>query len=158
MILSLDTSIWIDLLRRRDAGVVARFSDVTLRQTPMVVSALVMHELETGLILAGSSDRRRVQLATLIAQSSIIDFSAEDSRVSGALRARLRSAGTPIGEIDTLIAGHALARGWTVVTRNIRHFGRVEGLPLIDWSVADQPLSPEEIAIRVSSVDPQDLG
>lgn len=153
MILSLDTSIWIDLLRRRNAGIVARFSDAALRQVPMVVSALVMHELETGLILAGSSDRRRVQLATLLAQSTVIDFASEDSRVSGALRARLRVAGTPIGEIDTLIAGQALARGWTVVTGNVRHFGRVEGLPIIDWAVGPNPLSADEIAQRVAQGD-----
>lgn len=115
----------------------------------MVVSALVLHELETGLVASGSSERRRMQLAALLAQCSPVDFSVDDSRISGALRARLRGAGTPIGEIDTLIAGQALARGWTVVTRNIRHFGRVEGLPLIDWSIDPGPLSQDAINARV---------
>lgn len=149
MILSIDTSIWIDLHRRRDAGVVARFSETTLSQTPMMVSALVLHELETGLVAAGSSERRRMQLAALLAQCSAVDFSVEDSRTSGALRARLREAGTPIGEIDTLIAGQALARGWALVTRNIRDFGRVAELPLIDWSVGPDVLSRNEIEARL---------
>jgi tRNA(fMet)-specific endonuclease VapC len=149
VILSIDTSIWIDLHRRRDAGVVARFSETTLSQTPMTVSALVLHELETGLVAAGSSERRRMQLAALLAQCSAVDFSVEDSRTSGALRARLREAGTPIGEIDTLIAGQALARGWALVTRNIRHFGRVAELPLIDWSVGPDVLSRNEIEARL---------
>lgn len=148
MILSLDTSIWIDLHRRRDAEVVTRFSETTLSKTPMIVSALVLHELETGLAASGSSERRRKQLAALLAQCSAVDFSVDDSRASGALRARLREAGTPIGEIDTLIAGQALTRGWTVVTRNIRHFGRVEGLPLIDWSAGPDVLSRDEIHAR----------
>ena len=151
MILSLDTSIWIDLLRRRDAGVVARFSQTALDQAPMIASALVIHELETGLVASHASERKRVQLATLLAQCSVVDFSGEDSKASGSLRARLREAGTPIGEIDTLIAGQALARGWTVVTRNVRHFGRVEGLPIIDWSVSNDPLSRKQIAARVEA-------
>ena len=150
MILSLDTSIWIDLHWRRDAEVVARFSEMTLSQTPMVVSALVLHELESGLAASGSSDRRRVQLGALLAQCSAIDFSVDDSLTSGALRARLREAGTPIGEIDTLIAGQALARGWIMVTRNIRHFGRVAELPLIDWSTSPDVLSRDEIDARLA--------
>jgi tRNA(fMet)-specific endonuclease VapC len=153
VILSLDSSVWIDLMRRRDPGVMARFSEATLAQAPMVASTLVLHELETGFVASGSSDRKRVQLATLLAQASVADFSAEDSRSSGALRARLRAAGTPIGEIDTLIAGQALARGWTVVTRNVRHFGRVEGLPLIDWGVSPELLTPAEIAVRLDEGD-----
>ncbi|MFC5344980.1 PIN domain-containing protein [Brevundimonas staleyi] len=150
MILSLDTSIWIDLHRRRNADVLARFSEATLSSIPMVVSVMVLHELETGLAAAGSSERRRMQLDALLAQCSPIDFSADDSRTSGELRARLRDVGTPIGEIDTLIAGQALARGWTVVTRNVRHFGRVPGLSLIDWSVGPNPLAAHEIAARIS--------
>ena len=55
--------------------------------------------------------------------------------------------------LDTLIAGQALARGWTVVTRNVRHFGRVEGLPLIDWGVSPELLTPAEIAARVDEGD-----
>jgi tRNA(fMet)-specific endonuclease VapC len=153
VIRSLDTSVWIDLLRRRDSGVTACFSKAALAQTPMVASTLVLHELETGLVAGRSSDRRRVQLATLLAQASVADFTLEDSRSSGALRARLRAAGTPIGEIDTLIAGQALARGWTVVTRNVRHFGRVEGLPLIDWTVGAEPLSAKVIAARVKAAE-----
>lgn len=153
MILSLDTSVWIDLLRRQDAGVVAQFSQATLAQTTMVASTLVLHELETGLVAGRSSERRRIQLATLLAQASVVDFSLEDSRSSGALRARLRADGTPIGEIDTLIAGQALARGWTVVTRNVKHFGRVEGLSLIDWSEGPDPLTAERIAARVAESD-----
>ena len=80
----------------------------------------------------------------------IADFTAEDAAASGRLGADLRVSGSPIGDIDTLIAGQALARGWTVVTRNIRHFGRVPGLKLIDWSMGPDVLSNEEIAARVS--------
>lgn len=151
MSLSLDTSVWIDLLRRRDAVVMERFSACVLSQTPLVASALVLHELETGLVAARASERRRIQLATLLAQAAVVDFTQEDSRASGALRARLRNRGEPIGEIDTLIAGQALARGWTMITRNVRHFGRVEGLALIDWSVGPDPLSQDEIDARVAA-------
>ena len=49
-----------------------------------------------------------------------------------------------------LIAGQALARGWTVVTHDIAHFGRVQGLPLIDWRVSDRPFAYMDILARVT--------
>lgn len=149
MSLALDSSILIDLLRRRDPGVITRFSDAVLSGLPLMVSAIVIHELEAGLAVSRSPARRRAQLAAVLAQCSVVDFVAGDSETSGRLRAELREAGTPIGELDILIAGQALAQGWTVVTRNIRHFGRVRGLPLIDWGVGSRPLTADELASRV---------
>jgi tRNA(fMet)-specific endonuclease VapC len=49
--------------------------------------------------------------------------------------ADLKQRGQLIGEIDVLIAGVALSEGLAVVTRNTRHFGRVAGLTVIDWTV-----------------------
>ncbi len=40
-----------------------------------------------------------------------------------------------IGGNDLLIAATALESGATVVTRNLRDFGRVPGLLVIDWSI-----------------------
>jgi len=36
--------------------------------------------------------------------------------------------------MDTLIAAQALRLGATVVTRNVREFGRIQGLKVIDWA------------------------
>ena len=46
---------------------------------------------------------------------------------------RSAAAGGGIGPYDVLIAGQALARGLTLVTHNVREFGRVEGLRVEDW-------------------------
>jgi tRNA(fMet)-specific endonuclease VapC len=48
-------------------------------------------------------------------------------------RARLRLAGTPIGEYDLLIAGIALANKLTLVTHNTSEFSRVPRLQVEDW-------------------------
>jgi hypothetical protein len=41
--------------------------------------------------------------------------------------------GEAIGPMDTLIAATALAHGATLVTGNVREFGRVPGLPVVNW-------------------------
>lgn len=49
------------------------------------------------------------------------------------VRAGLEAKGTPIGPLDTLIAGTALAAGGTLVTRNVKEFRRVDGLLVENW-------------------------
>jgi tRNA(fMet)-specific endonuclease VapC len=63
----------------------------------------------------------------------IVEFDQEDARRAGEIRAVLAKAGAPIGAYDVLIAGQALARSLTLVTHNVREFGRVEGLVVEDW-------------------------
>ena len=45
----------------------------------------------------------------------------------------LESRGVGIGPMDTLIAAQALRLGATVITRNVREFGRVPGLKVENW-------------------------
>jgi tRNA(fMet)-specific endonuclease VapC len=49
------------------------------------------------------------------------------------IRTELERTGAPIGANDTLIAAHALALEATLVTDNVREFGRVAGLRLENW-------------------------
>ena len=148
MTLCLDANVLIEVLRRRQP-VLAHWQEAVSGDAPLAVSSLVLHELEAGADLSARPSIHRAQLYELQAFAEIVEFDAEDARIAGGVRARLQRSGRPIGPIDTLIAGHALARGWTVVSRNIRHFGRVEGLQLIDWSVGPKPLSDTAIAARL---------
>ena len=50
------------------------------------------------------------------------------------VRNQLKSVGTPIGDFDEMIAGHALSLGATVVTDSERHFSRVAGLSMANWA------------------------
>jgi tRNA(fMet)-specific endonuclease VapC len=48
----------------------------------------------------------------------------------------LHHSGTPIGNIDTMIAGHAIAVGAVLVTNRDSRFMRVSGLRLENWTAA----------------------
>jgi tRNA(fMet)-specific endonuclease VapC len=52
----------------------------------------------------------------------------------GEIAARLQQTGQPIGVMDTLIAAHALVTDLILVTHNTRHFERIPGLKLEDWT------------------------
>lgn len=48
-------------------------------------------------------------------------------------RAKLRKIGKQIGDFDTLIATSALVHEMILVTRNVKHFERIEGLEIENW-------------------------
>ncbi|WP_439476662.1 type II toxin-antitoxin system VapC family toxin [Brevundimonas sp.] len=152
MNLCLDANVLIEALRRRQP-VLGRWQDAVGQASPLILSSLVLHELEAGADLSARPAIHRARLHELLAYAEIVEFDADDARVAGRVRAKLQRLGRPIGPIDTLIAGQALARGWAMVTRNVRHFGRINGLPLIDWSIGTDRLSVEVIASRVGEAD-----
>ena len=102
------------------------------REAPdnIALSSIVLYELYFGAFRSGRELHFR-----LIEEMrfDVLPFDMEDAREAGRVRAILRVAGTPIGPYDILIAGQALARGLTLVTRNTREFRRVEGLLVEDW-------------------------
>lgn len=112
-----------------------------------------MHELFAGMLASRNPAIERERMDETLVGLPVIDLTAGDVEVTGRVANNLRARGRPIGDIDTLIAGQALARRWTVVTRNVRHFGRVEDLPLVDWTVGPGLLSAEAIATRIGMVD-----
>jgi tRNA(fMet)-specific endonuclease VapC len=97
------------------------------------VPALVVYELETGIAKSSDPAKRRGQLDQLLEVVAVLPFGLEEAKAAARLRAQLELAGTPIGPMDTLIAGTAVAHRGVLVTRNVREFGRVPGLAVEDW-------------------------
>jgi tRNA(fMet)-specific endonuclease VapC len=128
--LLLDSNILIYFFK--NAGAVrshlAQRKDIDIRLcTP------VLWELLTG---AFKSQDPRSQIARLNAVKNrfdVLPFDLEAAEQAAKVRAHLERQGTPIGPVDTMIAGIALSLDLTVVTRNIREFERVPGLRVENW-------------------------
>ncbi len=59
-----------------------------------------------------------------------MSWDAEAAGVYAAIKHQLWVDGTPIGDMDMLIAAHAIAADAVLVTNNVRHFKRIK-LPLM---------------------------
>jgi tRNA(fMet)-specific endonuclease VapC len=59
---------------------------------------------------------------------TVLPLDLEAARRAAEAHRALRAEGVAIGAADRLIAGIALAHGSTLMTRNVREFGRVPGL------------------------------
>jgi tRNA(fMet)-specific endonuclease VapC len=69
----------------------------------------------------------------LNALSGVLPFDAPAARLWGEIVAKLEQQGPPIGPFDAQIAAIALHHHLTVVTGNVDHFQRVEGLGVENW-------------------------
>ena len=99
----------------------------------IVVSTIVLFELQVGIAKSTSPAKRIQQLQQLLSRVSLVPFDRDAAVASAAIRAQLEQQGTPIGPMDVLIAGVAMARQATIVTRNVDEFSRVGGLAIVDW-------------------------
>lgn len=99
----------------------------------IAIPTVVLYELETGIAKSSDSAKRRAQLDRLLDVVTVLPLGVAEAKAAAAIRATLETAGTPIGPIDTLIAGTALASRGVLVTRNTREFQRVAGLIVESW-------------------------
>lgn len=130
----LDTNIVSYYLRRQSAALEQRVN-TALRAQDCAISVLTRAELRFGQAGMAPDDRRRPLIDGFLRLLPHLPWTVAAADHYGPLKAALRQAGTPIGELDTQIAAHALAEGLVLVTHNVRHFERVKGLGVEDWVI-----------------------
>jgi len=139
VILSLDTNVMVDLINGRRPDVRMRYDEAKRSGETLATSSLAVQELLFGAII---SVRPQVQVRAaeeLLSELDVVDWSEHDALAAAHLRAEFRRRGNSFGYVDMLIAGQAIARKWTLVSANMRHFNRVNGLAVLDWTSEPGP-------------------
>ncbi len=136
--LLLDTSAVSALMHRRpDALHRLRDEDPSCVYLCTPVAA----EVQFGLSKLESGSRRQLLLARefrrLREALRWVDWSEPASRAFGQWKAALQQRGTPIEDMDLAIASIALGLPARLATLNVRHFSRIDGLDVVDWSAAE---------------------
>jgi tRNA(fMet)-specific endonuclease VapC len=128
--LLLDTDVCIAVLNRN-----TRIRPHLEQHVPssLRISAITLAELRFGVAKSTQPRRAATNLNALLSKVAVVPFDDAATARYGDLRAVLERRGSPIGPLDTLIAAHALALRWTLVTHNVREFRRVPGLTVVDW-------------------------
>src|SRR5262249_6453868 len=103
------------------------------KPSSVCLSSLTLAELRFGAERRRSSRLHRL-IDDLVAPLVVAPFDVDAANRVGAIAATLAASGTPIGQIDTLIAAHAVALDVTLVTGNVRHFGKVRRLRTESWA------------------------
>jgi tRNA(fMet)-specific endonuclease VapC len=126
----LDTDISSYIIKRRPATLVERFEK---HAETLSVSVMTAAELRFGAEKAGQPKLAELVEAYL-ERLAILDWTNEVTGHYARIRTELERSGKPIGNMDLLIASHAVSQGMTLVTNNLKHFSSVPGLKVEVWS------------------------
>ena len=130
----LDTNICIYTIKNKPETLRPIFN---AHDGQMCVSRITHMELIYGAEHSAVPEKNLAVVEGFLARLEVLDFDQAASEQAAQVRAELARQGTPIGPYDALIAGHARSLGLTVVTNNTREFERVDGLRVVDWTVAE---------------------
>ena len=129
----IDTDI-LSMYFRGHETVVKHFSGYLSEYSKINFSIITYYEILSGLKHRDANKQIELFLQ-FSAKNNILPVTIESMTVSADKYAKLRKLGTPVDDIDLLIAGVAIANDLVMVTNNDKHFGKISGLEIRNWSV-----------------------
>ena len=131
MMYMLDTNAIIMAVRHPDWAITKKINAHLGKD--LCISSVTYGELEYGIQKSSDPIRNRLAITQILLGIRILSFDAKAAEHFGDIFADLESKHQRIGDRDMMIAGHARALGYTLITNNTREFSRVEGLNIEDW-------------------------
>jgi len=100
---------------------------------PIKIGTVTLMELYYGAYKSQKVTSNLAKIRTLENVLEIIAIGEEVAEIFGREKVRLEKEGTPLDDFDLVVGCCALAHNLTLVTNNVRHFKRIEGLQVTNW-------------------------
>jgi tRNA(fMet)-specific endonuclease VapC len=100
------------------------------------ISAFTLMELYYGAYKSKKIANNLAKIKTIENTFEIIPVSRELVEIFGVLKSGLEKIGKPLNDFDLILASTAMSHNLTIVTHNEKHFGRIDGLRVENWSRA----------------------
>ena len=125
-----DTDAISELLRPRPAIAYVKWL-MNLSREEQFTSAVVIGELYKGAYRSQACERHLFNIKQRILPAvTVLPYDTETAKVFGKIRAHLEETGEILPDADLQIAATALYHGLELVTGNLRHFIRINGLKI----------------------------
>ncbi len=124
----LDTSFIIDLMKNK-SNALAKAQELDKSSSPVRSTVISVFELWQGLEdLQDKTKREKIEI--FLSSVGLLSFDLHSAKKAGIIYAELERKGELIDSEDCMIAGIALFHGETLLTRNKKHFERIEDLKI----------------------------
>lgn len=129
----LDTNVLSELLRKKPAEqVILRLR--AIHPDLLLTSSVCVSELRYGAARHPQGDSLWARISQeVLPRIRVLPFGTREAESAGDLLARLERRGKVMDLEDVMIGSTALVHGLTAVTRNVRHFERIDGLAIENW-------------------------
>ena len=101
------------------------------------ISSITYAELLFGAIRVNSKKIKN-KIDAIVQKIGIVHFDEQAASFYAKIRNILEENGTPIGNMDILIAACALSAGAVLITNNEKHFKHVPSLRMENWTKIDR--------------------
>lgn len=104
------------------------------RDAPFSISVITLMELYYGAHKSQKVSANLAKVKALEQAIEVLPLGPEITESFGHIKAQLESVGRRVDDFDLIIAATALTRNLTLVTNNTKHFERIQGLKLANWT------------------------
>ena len=101
------------------------------------ITVVTLMELYYGVYKSQKVTANLARLKMIERNMEIISSDEKSAEIFGMIKADLENRGIPLDDFDIIIASCALVHNLTLVTNNIKHFKRIDGLRLANWTVIE---------------------
>jgi tRNA(fMet)-specific endonuclease VapC len=127
----LDTNICIYIIKKRPDSLFKRLEKIKTGQ--ISISVVTLAELLYGVERSSSRKLNQRIVDEFTSHLTVKPWDILAARQYGKIRKLLEKKGTPIGNMDLMIAAHALSTEHILVSNNLREFKRVPKLKCENW-------------------------
>jgi len=99
----------------------------------LYISSITYAELMYG-AMRKDSDKIKNSVVSFVQRLKMTDFDEVCSELYADIRVNLEKSGTPLDHIDVMIAATAVSIDAVLITHNVKHFSKIKGLKVEDWS------------------------
>ncbi len=128
---TLDTNI-ITAFLKKDSKVVKRVSGYLEHYDNLTINIISYYEILRGLKDLGNEEKLS-EFENFIEENELISIKKETMQKAAEIYAYLKKDGKLIEDADILMASIALVDGLVLVTDNVNHFERIDGLRIENW-------------------------
>ncbi|MGB9841547.1 MAG: type II toxin-antitoxin system VapC family toxin [Candidatus Bathyarchaeales archaeon] len=127
----LDTDILIDYLRKPSPEVRHVMECVFEKKLNACITSINAFEIWFGAYLAPEKAKLAQCTEEFLGQMEVVDFNYESAVEAGRVLADLRKRGEPIEIRDLFVGCICKVNGMALVTRNLKHYTRINGLNVL---------------------------
>ena len=131
MIYALDANI-ISYILKDETEIVKQYHKEIRKGNEFIIPPIAFYEVKRGLLAKGLKTRQQI-FNDFCQYIPVGDFSFPVLLKAAEIHALLRQQGNLIEDGDIFIAAYCIINDFTLVTNNIRHFERIDGLKLVNW-------------------------
>ena len=126
----IDSDILIYFLKGKKE-VVEQLTQIT--PSSLYTTRINYTELIYGAYNSARIEENLVRVKPFLENFQILEFDKDASDIFAKTKAILKKKGEIIQDMDLMIASIALSHDYVLVSNNIKHFKRIDGLDLVGW-------------------------